>query len=150
MGLLRQTEISHAILPNPANGGSRGYPVWHRIQDLFRAERNLPTDASVSSHWRWGKRLLPFRMTGNRSSSTITGADQLLAAICITIWPDYTTDDIATFIHNEVGGVHTRSQISRRMRMMQIINTPANIIINATTMRIHVRRMMMPLIMTSS
>ena len=57
---------------------------------------------------------------GNRSNGTISGADQLLAVICVTIWPDSTTDNIATFVFNKGGGVYTRGQVSKRMKEMEI------------------------------
>ena len=115
VGLNRETAVTRAILPHPAVGGTRGYPAWHRILDLERAAQHLPIDASQSSHWRWRERLLPYRMTGNRTNSTLVGADQLLLVLCITIWPDSTLDEIATFIYNEGGGVYTRGQISKRI-----------------------------------
>ena len=106
-GLSRELEVDHAVLPHPSRGGSRGYPVWHRMLDLERAEQNQPTDASAISHWRWRNRLLPFRMTGNKQADTIVGADQILVVMCLTIWPDSTADKIVTFVYNEGGGVYT-------------------------------------------
>ena len=44
------------------------------------------------------------------------GADQSLTVICLTIWPDLTTDEIATFVFNEGGGVYTREQVSCRLK----------------------------------
>ena len=58
-------------------------------------------------------------MTGNQVNGTIVGEDQYLAVICITIWPDNTMDEIATFIFNEGGGVYTRGQISQRLKDME-------------------------------
>ena len=59
-------------------------------------------------------------MTDNCTLFTIVGADQFLAVICMTIWPDSTTDGITTFIYNEGGGVHTRDQVSRRLKDMDV------------------------------
>ena len=58
-------------------------------------------------------------MTGNQVNGTIVGEDQYLAVICITIWPDNTMDEIATFIFNEGGSVYTRGQISQRLKDME-------------------------------
>jgi len=77
-------------------------------------------DASPISHWRWNRRLRPYGMTGNRSNETIIGADQFLAVICVTIWPDSTTDDISTFIYDEGGDFYIRSQVSKRRKEMEI------------------------------
>ena len=120
VGMNRVTEVTRGSLPHPARGGTRGYPVWHRIQDLLRAAQNLPTDASPASHSRWGNRLLPYRMTGNSNNQSIVGADQLLAVTCITIWPDSTTDEVALFIYNEGGGVFTRGQVARRLKELGV------------------------------
>ena len=120
VGLHCLIAVDQGLMTHPSVGGTRGYPVWHRLLDLDRAEQGLEIDASRSSHWRWNHRILPFRMTGNRSNGTIVGADQLLAVICVTIWPDSTTDDIATFVFNEGGGVYTRGQVSKRMKEMEI------------------------------
>ena len=120
VGLHRLTEVDRAVLRHPCVGGTRGYPIWHRILDLDRADQGLPTDASPVSHWRWRHRLLPFRMTGNRSNETIVEVDQFLAVVCLTIWPDSTTDDIATFIYNKGGGMYTRGQVSNRLGEMDI------------------------------
>ena len=120
VGLHRKTEVDRAVLIHPSVGGTRGYPVWHRIADLHRAEQGMETDASRISHWRWNHRLLPYRMTGNRTLSTIVGADQFLTVICLTIWPDSTADEIATFVFNEGGGVYTREQVSRRLKDLMI------------------------------
>jgi len=90
------------------------------ILDLNQAEQGMETDASPTNHWRWTRRLLPYRMTGNRSNETIVGADQFLAVICVTVWPNSTTDDIATFIYNEGGSVYTRGQVSKRLKYMEL------------------------------
>ena len=108
VGLHRLTEVNRGVLIHPSVGGTRGYPVWHRTLDLNRAATGQNIDASPISHWRWNHRLLPYRMTGNRSNGTIVGEDQYLAVICVTIWPDSTTDEISTFIFNEDGGVYMR------------------------------------------
>ena len=104
VGLHRKTKVDRGVLIHPSVGGTRGYPVWHRVLDLDRDAQGQNTDASPISHWRWTRRLLPYRMTGNRANGTIVGEDQYLAVICVTIWPDSTTDEIATFIFNEGGG----------------------------------------------
>ena len=120
VGLSRVTGTTRAVIPHPSVGGTRGYPVWHRLQDLERAAEGLPTDASPSSHWRWTRRLLPYKMTGNHSSQTLVGADQLLMALCLSIWPDATADEIATFIYNEGGGVYSRAKIARRLKKLHV------------------------------
>jgi len=82
VGLTRELEQTRQTLPRPSVGGTRGYPVWHRIADLGRTAQGLPTDASRVSHFRWRTRLLPFRMTGNQErKENIVGIDQFLMAI---------------------------------------------------------------------
>ena len=92
IGLSHELQVNRGALPHPSRGGTRGYPVWHRIADLERVERGEQADASVVSCWRWMRRLLPFRMTGNTERKTVVGADQYLAVICLSIWPDTHAD----------------------------------------------------------
>ena len=65
------------ILPYPGFGGSGGYPVWYREQQLQRFNAREAIDISCRSIYRWADRLGPFRHTGNRERTTIVGVDLL-------------------------------------------------------------------------
>eukprot|EP00978_Attheya_sp_CCMP212_P048087 scaffold472246_cov240-Attheya_sp.AAC.1 len=68
---------------------------------MQRAAAGQPTTASASSISRWNRRLLPYRITGNQERGRLVGADLLLLAICITVYPKGSCDDIAMFIFQE-------------------------------------------------
>ena len=44
------------INPHPGGGGSRGYDVWFRLEELERLARGEPTTACRKSHRRWEQR----------------------------------------------------------------------------------------------
>ena len=50
VGLHCKSKVDSSVLIHPSVGGTRGYPVWHRIIDLNRAEQGMETDASLISH----------------------------------------------------------------------------------------------------
>jgi hypothetical protein len=78
-------------------GGSSGYPVWHREEQLEIERWNAGevTDVSEHSLFRWSRRLEPYRQTGNREWSQIIGTELLDLITYITAWPDTTLDEMA-------------------------------------------------------
>jgi len=122
-GLTRLTQLDRAELPHPGAGGTRGYPVWTRVIEIARAQAGLdPMVASQRSISRWmTERLTPYRMTGNKSQTKLVGADLLLLAIFIIIYPKATLDEMATFIYNKGGGLYSRQDMSRRLRGLRVI-----------------------------
>ena len=111
LGLARERQrfrTSH--YPNPARGGTRGYPLWLRTKAINALEREhnyLSTartaGCSTSSVRRWERRIMPYRMTGRRQREQLTGGDQLLLSLCLIIYPDASTDEIVIFIHSSGG-----------------------------------------------
>ena len=63
---------------------------------------------------------MPYRMTGGRQREQLTGGDQLLLSLCLFIYPDASTDEIAIFIHSSGGDIYTRPQISERCRELNL------------------------------
>jgi hypothetical protein len=114
-------------LPDPARGGSHGYPVPDRHYQMARAAAGLDVKASASSIWRSTRRDLPFQMTGNKQRESIVGMDQFLMATAITIWPDLTLDEITIFIYLDIEGCPRPCQWSRSNtrfdRMQQLMMT---------------------------
>lgn len=55
---------------------------------------------------------MPYRMSGGVPREQFTGADQLLLSICLFIYPDAQSDEIAAFIHTSGGDIYTRQQIT--------------------------------------
>ena len=128
LGLARETQIYRTgHYPNPARGGTRGYPLWIRTKaiNLIETHGSIPVAAriigcSTSSLKRWRRRILPYRMNGNRQRQQLTGADQLLLSICLFIYPAATLDQIAIFIYGNGGDIYTRPQISDRCQELDL------------------------------
>ena len=67
----------------PSAAGSRGYPLSERIRLLEmwgRDKRSVPKSLWRSLH-RWSKRLVPYKMTGNKQSYVMTGHHRFLLAL---------------------------------------------------------------------
>jgi len=128
LGLARETRMfrtSH--YPNPARGGTHGYPLWLRTKALNLIETHGSvrdaariSGCSASSLRRWQYRILPYRMSGNRPREQLTGADQLLLSICLFIYPAASLDQITIFIYGNGGDIYTRPQISDRCRELDL------------------------------
>ena len=71
LGFSRQLQQDRLLLPHPRWGGTRGYAVWFRIEELERRAQGLPTTACSRSLERWDVRLLPYRMAGNKERSQL-------------------------------------------------------------------------------
>ena len=91
LGLTRETQrFRTGHYPNPARGGTRGYPLWLRTIaiNVLNENRNYTLAAqrihcSTSSVRRWERRILPYRMSGGRPREQLTEPDQLLLSICV-------------------------------------------------------------------
>ena len=77
LGFSRRLEQPRRISPYPGFGGTGGYPVWYREQQLQRFNAGEAIDVSRRSIYRWADRLEPIRQTGNRERATIVGVDLL-------------------------------------------------------------------------
>ena len=107
--------------PHPSRGGSKGYDVWFRQEELQRvANGEAPTTAHIRSVQRWQNRLIPYQQTGNKARATIVGRDQFYLALFLTAYPDASADEIALFIYNETGSVYSRPDISKRMKDLEL------------------------------
>ena len=134
LGLMRETQrFRTGHYPNPARGGTRGYPLWLRTKAINSLDRigsyrgaALLTGCSTSSVRRWERRILPYRMSGGRHREQLTGADQLLLSICIFIYPEASSDEIAIFIYRNGGDIYTRPQISERCAELQLTRKRAS------------------------
>ncbi len=102
LGFSRQLEQPRRVAPHPSLGGSSGYPIWHREEQLERWDAGEVTDVSEQSLFRWIRCLKPYRQTGNREQSQIIGTKLLDLVTYITAWPDATLDKIAR--QQSVGG----------------------------------------------
>jgi hypothetical protein len=66
LGITRLLEQTRKDLPHPSRGGTRGYPVWYRVDQLGRWLNNEPMAVDMKSIYRWAARIDPHRMTGNK------------------------------------------------------------------------------------
>ena len=126
LGFSRRLEQPRRISPYPGFGGSGGYPVWYREQQLQRFNAGEAIDISRRSIYRWADCLGPFRQTGNRERTTIVGVDLLSLVTYITEWPDATLDKMVVFIYNEGGGLYSRQAISNCLRELDITKKRAS------------------------
>ena len=131
--------------PNPARGGTRGYPLWQRYRVLdtltiyqdyqFAADR---IGCSHSSVRRWEQRARPYRMAGGTPRHNLCGMDQMLLATILYIYPDAQADQICAFIIANGGATYTRQDITKRCAELRLTrkkssheayraNTPTNI-----------------------
>jgi hypothetical protein len=97
--ILRDTRF----LPHPSIGGSRGYDIPFRqmILDAYQAGNPAP-EGMLRSIQRWAVNgVVPLRMTGNKSSSALSGQYLLLLVIFKLIWPQSTYCECIAFISNE-------------------------------------------------
>jgi hypothetical protein len=113
LGFSRQLKQPRQVAPHPSLGGSSGYPVWHREEQLEKWNAGEVKDVSERSLIRWSRRLEPHRQTGNMERSRIIGTDLLNLVTYITAWPDTTLDEMAAFIFNEGGELYSRQAISQ-------------------------------------
>jgi hypothetical protein len=119
-GFSRQLEQPRQVAPHPSLGGSSGYPVWHREEQLEKWNAGKVTDVSKRSLFRWSRRLEPHHQTGNMERSRIIGTKLLNLVTYITAWRDATLDEIAAFIFNEGGELYSRQGISQQLAELDI------------------------------
>ena len=119
--------------PNPARGGTRGYPLWLCTKAMNSLEREgsyqiaaRTTGCSTSSVRRWARRILPYRISGGAQRESLTGADQLLLSICLFIYPAAAADEIAIFIHVNGGEICTRPQIIDQCNELELTRKKAS------------------------
>jgi hypothetical protein len=120
MGMTRASQVTRTSKPNPANGGSTGYDTWFREQQVAKFENGEDVDVGIASIYRWRERMLAFRATGNKTSSTLVGEDQLLMVFLLFAYPAAQEDEIAAFIYDSGGKIYERSQISKRLKELKM------------------------------
>ncbi|GKZ00788.1 hypothetical protein MPSEU_001030500 [Mayamaea pseudoterrestris] len=126
-GLARQLGALRQAPPHPSRGGSTGYPVSQREQELAREQQGLPVAMSRSTMYRYRVNgVNPKRATGNRQREVLVGLSQIALAIILFAHPEASVDQIATFIYANTGEVVSRSQVSERMAELQISKKKAS------------------------
>jgi hypothetical protein len=85
LGLDRILQRDRSVLPHPRHGGSRGYPVCFRQEQLALAAAGLPTIVCARSIRRWQEQLVPYRQTGNTENENLRGFHQILFSFLVYI-----------------------------------------------------------------
>ena len=98
LGFKRLLEQPRSVPVNPSKGGSTGYPVWYRQQEIDLYSAGQPTTASKNSILHRKERLEPSRQTGNKESTILRGQHQILLSSYIFAHLEVTADEVATFI----------------------------------------------------
>jgi hypothetical protein len=96
------------LMADPLVGGSRGYPVWYRLDVLPRGttwrrsiaaavDRFKPCKKTIR---RWMNGVFPYQLTGGRERENLVSKDLLLMTIFLLAHPDAVDDEIAAYIFN--------------------------------------------------
>jgi hypothetical protein len=118
---------------DPSRGGSRGYPLWIRldvieqVQQMGLAAALATVKPSARTIGRWTERIEPHEMHGGKERTKLVGRDQMLMAIYLVAYPDAERDEIAAFIANNGGDLYAASTISRRLRELKYSRKVASI-----------------------
>ena len=76
------------FLPHPSNGGTRGYDIPFCEFILENYQASCPIPASLTrSVGRWASHIVPWRMTGNKPMSELSGEYLFLLVLFKMIWP---------------------------------------------------------------
>ena len=111
----------------PAEGGSSGYPIWSREEQLEKWNAGEETVASEASLYRWSDRLIPHHCTGNRERKQIVSTDLINLVVLLFTHPDANIDEMAAHIYNEGGGMYSSQQISKCLKELDITKKIASV-----------------------
>ena len=126
LGLSRQLKLMRRVPPHPSWGGSTGYAVSFRQEQLQRWHNGDPTIASKSSLQRWNLWLLPYHQTGNGPQSQLIGIEMVLLVTFVIAYPDAIIEEMAVFIYNNGGCIYNRPTISKRLKELEITRKKAS------------------------
>ena len=114
---------------DPGRGGSRGYPEPFRRYLLEQKAAGIQIPAKyVRSLYRWEKRVVPYRMTGNKASQKMNGEARLLLILYKKIWPEAHHDEVIAFIADSSRDkiVYSRSDISNALKDLDMTRKVAS------------------------
>ena len=80
--------------------------------------------------WRWKKCLIPYKMTGNKTTQGMPGHHRFLLAIFRGIYPQASDDQCAVFIacHSRDNAVFTERDMSKALEDMEMTRKRASTI----------------------
>lgn len=118
---------------DPSLGGSKGYPMWFRLDCIERVQ-NVGLNAAagqlkpcLQTLENWLERITPYEMAGGRERTALVGIDQILLTFFVWLYPDAEHDEIATFIVNNGGGIYSRQLICRRLKELRFSRKVASV-----------------------
>ena len=88
LGLSRKLAQPRHVEPHPRQGGSCGYPVWSREEQLEIWNAGEETVASQASLYCWSGRIVPHCRTGNSARTQIVGTDMINLVVLLLAHPD--------------------------------------------------------------
>ncbi len=102
LGLTHQLDQHHCVSPPPSNGGSAGYPVWYRREQLQKWNKGGPTDVLRASLYCWANQPHPFQQTGRTAQ-----------------------DEMATFVFNKGSTLYSKQHTSKHLDNLEITKKKA-------------------------
>lgn len=118
-GLPNDTKVNRKIQANPSLGGTYGYPLSQRIQNIQLHYNRQPTVCSKSTIFRYIRinpdLPLALRPTGNKRELKLSGENQFLLIIYRLTHPKASADEIRRFLLDESNNpvLFSRTDISR-------------------------------------
>jgi hypothetical protein len=107
--------------------------LWIR-RDVIEQEQQRGLSAALAivqpsarTIGRWIERIEPHEMHGGQGRTKLVGRDLMLMAIYLVAYPDAERDEIAAFIANHGGDLHSASTISRRLKELKSSRKVASI-----------------------
>jgi hypothetical protein len=116
LGFARELQQPCTRESDPARAGSKGYPVWYRMDQLARFDAGDDVRVSTASIYRWRERLDSHQMTGGKAREDLIGVDQMLLTLFGAAYPEAKADEITIFIFKNGGRVYNRGVISFKMK----------------------------------
>ena len=127
MGLSCQLQQTRCELPHLQEGGSSGYPIWFREEQLAKWYSGEATEVSLSSLYCWEERCSPHCQIGAPARTVIMGVDMIHLVTFLIAHSDSTMDEMVAFIYNEGGSLYSNQRISERLKDLAVTKKKASI-----------------------
>ena len=119
---------SRKIEKHPKFGGSTGYSVAQRLENITLKRRGLRCVASARSIRRWKLRILPYAPTGNKNCLKLNGIFIYLLVLYRNRHPKCNADEMRAFLYRSVipRVVFSRSDIYLAEKNLNIVRKKAS------------------------
>eukprot|EP00536_Pseudo-nitzschia_multiseries_P009087 jgi/Psemu1/22302/gm1.22302_g len=103
--LTRELKVERKASFRPSVGGSKGYDLWYRQQQMERHQNNeLVNDRDL-----------------------LVGLALVSLVVCFIIYPQIQLNEIAVYLYNDGVGLYSNQLISQRLKELQITNKKSSI-----------------------